>query len=645
MPVSDDGDGPPSAGRIPLLRSSSLFSTFDDGALAALAERCGDRSFGRGDVVWKAGDAGTELLIVVSGRLDVWGTSADGGEQLVGTVGPGECVGEMALVLDDRRSATVTCGRATRALALSKAEFREVLRTQGDMMTDLIVLLSRRAMELARRQPTERHSLVVGVAARPGVPGASMIASAIAELAPETLGIASVLIRLGDRGYPLRSIGDEPSLPSRLRTRRGLPPVLDLEAPAPVGAEELSHAITHVVDSCGDRFRLFVLDLPTGDHAVSAAAAVCDVVVEVTGDRSEPTATGVRTLQVVNCYGGTVPPAPVNHCEPFVLPVEPSLAEGWNRGGRLAFASPLLPASRVLRRLVRKIWGVTVGVALGGGAAFGIAHVGVLAALEESGLPIDMVAGTSMGSIVALGYAAGLSPSEMCAIADRIGNVRTTLSVIDPSLGGAGMLNGNRLVSIFSPLLDRESFDELDMPCRVVAMDIDTGASVSIGSGPLDRAFRASCSIPVVFKPVRIDGRTVVDGGMIDPVPSGVLREMGADVAVAVNVVPRLNPAVSTTLSKTFKRVSRLNPMSYMSSSQGLPDLIDVFMNSLQAIQYELGTFKSLSADLLVNVDLADFTWIDFHRSAELIERGREAGGRAAVDLQAVIAERVGAPG
>jgi NTE family protein len=520
-----------------------------------------------------------------------------------------------------------------------------VLRTEGDMMAELIVLLSRRAMDLARRRPMQRRSLVVGVVARPGVAGATMISSAIAELATEVLGIRSILLRLGDRGCTPRLLHDDPSLAASMRARKGLPPVLEVDVTRAVDVEGLSHAVTRVVDANGDQFRLFVLDFPSGmTDADSVAADTCDVVVEVVGDRSSPPTGGSRILQVVNCFNRSVAPAPINHCEPFVLPVEPALVAGWDRDGRVPLSSPLQPASRVLQRLVRKIWGVTVGVALGGGAAFGIAHVGVLAALEEAGVPVDLVAGTSMGSIVAIGYAAGMSPVEMCGIADRIGNLRTTLSAIDPSLGGAGLLNGKRLVSIFSPLLDRDSFDDLDLPCRVVAMDVDTGANVSIGSGPLDLAFRASCSIPVVFKPVRVDGRTLVDGGMIDPVPSGVLRDMGADVAVAVNVVPRLDPSVTTGLSKTFKRVSRLNPMSYLSSSQGLPDVIDVFMNSLQAIQYELGTFKSLGADLLVNVDLADYTWIDFHRSAEIIDRGREAGGRVAADLQAIIDERIAAP-
>jgi NTE family protein len=229
----------------------------------------------------------------------------------------------------------------------------------------------------------------------------------------------------------------------------------------------------------------------------------------------------------------------------------------------------------------------------------------------------------------------------MVDIAGRIGNVRTALSAIDPTLSGAGFLSGRRLVSIFSPLLELESFDDLVVPCRVVAMDIDTGTAVQIDSGPLDEAFRASCSIPIIFNPVRREGRTLVDGGMIDPVPAGVLRDMGADIVIAVNVVPHLDPDVSTSLSRTFKRLNRLNPLSFFSGSRDMPDVIDIFMNSLQALQRELGNFKSLSADVLINVDLADFTWIDFHRALEIIECGRRAGEAAVPDVRAAIGARL----
>jgi NTE family protein len=375
--------------------------------------------------------------------------------------------------------------------------------------------------------------------------------------------------------------------------------------------------------------------------AIEAAETLCHRRIHLVRRPSRQGDQHPQVLQVVNTFGEPGVSLPSNHCEPFILPVEPGLIGADAETIARFLTSQVTPASRVLGRLTRKVLGATVGIALGGGGAFGIAHVGVLSALTEAGVPIDLVAGTSMGSIVAIGYAAGLEPSSMLSIAGRIGNVRTALSAIDPSLSGTGLLTGRRLVSIFSPLIPKHSFEELELPCRVVAMDVETGERVDIGSGRLDDAFRASCSIPVLFKPVQVGGRTLVDGGMIDPVPTDVVREMGADVVIAVNVVPQLQRGVSTAISRTFKRVNRLNPLSYFSGTRDAPDIVDVFMNSLQTTEYELGHFKSLAADVLISVDMAEFTWIDFHRAQEIIERGREAGARFSPAARAAMQERL----
>jgi NTE family protein len=336
-----------------------------------------------------------------------------------------------------------------------------------------------------------------------------------------------------------------------------------------------------------------------------------------------------------------VTPAPLNHCEPFVLPSEPALAAAMSEGGPLPLADATVQATRVLQRLVRKLAGVTVGVAFGGGGAFGIAHVGVLQALAEASIPVDLVAGTSMGSIVAIGAAGGAQPLEMIEITKRMGNLRTSLSALDPSFSGTGLLSGRRMVSIFSPLMPIETFDDLALPCRVVAMDVETGARVDIAEGRIDTAFRASCSIPLIFNPVRLEGRTLVDGGMVDPVPADVVKDMGADIVIAINVVPELKPGTTTGISRAFKRINRLNPLSYVNGSRNMPDIVDVFMNSLQAIQFELGNFKSLVADVLINVDLAEFTWIDFHRGLDIIERGRVAGQAVVPDIRAAFDSRL----
>jgi NTE family protein len=345
---------------------------------------------------------------------------------------------------------------------------------------------------------------------------------------------------------------------------------------------------------------------------------------------------------VLNRFNPSIAPVPISHCEPYVLLHDRELGAGdaLEQAARL-LERPRSPASVTLRRLARKLLGTTVGVAVGGGAAFGIAHLGVLQVLEEAGVPIDLLAGTSMGSIVALGYATGLAPAEMVEIAERIGTVRTTLSALDFTLTRPGLLAGNRLIAIFMPLAKARDFEELVVPCRTVATDMESGECVTIASGPLDMAFRASCSVPVLWTPVRHQGRVLADGAVVNPVPADVVQEMGADVVIAVNVVPSLRKGVSTFLSRAYRQVNRLNPLSWLGGNRELPNLFDVTMNSIQQLQHELGSFKAISADVRIVPDLSDFTWIEFYRPKELIARGAEATARALPEIERVLKERI----
>src|SRR5262249_47248227 len=141
---------------------------------------------------------------------------------------------------------------------------------------------------------------------------------------------------------------------------------------------------------------------------------------------------------------------PISHCEPFVIPRDPALNDGTSTD--YIHRNPRSPAGLTVHRLARKILGSTVGVALGGGAAFGIAHIGVLQVLEKYGIPIDLVAGCSQGSIIGVGYAAGVTTQEMNDIALQLGQRKNSLLAVDLTITRPGLLAGDRFVRIFQPL-------------------------------------------------------------------------------------------------------------------------------------------------------------------------------------------------
>ncbi len=181
-----------------------------------------------------------------------------------------------------------------------------------------------------------------------------------------------------------------------------------------------------------------------------------------------------------------------------------------------------------------------VGIALGGGGARGFAHIGVLKVLEREGIFPRLVAGTSMGGVIGAMYAAGLSATQMEAEAVKATSRRADMiRAIDVSVSQTGLVRGARIYDYIAGVIGLETkFSDLRRPLSMVAVDLNTGREVVLHSGRVADAVRATISVPGVFRPVEIGRLRLVDGGMLNNVPVDVVRKMGADVVIAVDVLP-----------------------------------------------------------------------------------------------------------
>jgi NTE family protein len=254
-----------------------------------------------------------------------------------------------------------------------------------------------------------------------------------------------------------------------------------------------------------------------------------------------------------------------------------------------------------------------IGLALGSGGARGIAHIGVIKALTEAGIPIDLIAGTSMGALVGACYAAEgqVSVLEQIALASNL----TKLSrLLDPKLAfiRAGLLRGERIEKFLRPIIGDMDFRQCKIPFSAVATDIKTGAQVVLSSGSVLKAVRASISIPVVFVPVNYDGVYLVDGGTTNPVPADVVKSMGATYTVAVNVLgePLRKKRLGLTGSKKTDRA---------------PSFLNALIQSIYIMEYEIVRANILKADIIIEPDVSSMEAYEFHRGKEAIEAGYEA--------------------
>jgi len=244
----------------------------------------------------------------------------------------------------------------------------------------------------------------------------------------------------------------------------------------------------------------------------------------------------------------------------------------------------------------------SIGVALGGGFARGIAHVGVLKVLEEEGIPVKVVAGTSVGALIGAVYCSGVSVEELIHIA---ASCRFT-TFARWTLSRYGFASNDRMVAFLNNALKVRSFEELRIPLGVTATDFNSGEAVVFHSGSIIDPVRASCAYPGMFLPVEIRGRYLVDGMLSHPVPSIPVREMGADKVIAVH------------LKGTW-------------SSGGAPrHLFDVIGQSFAIAQDAMASVWRSASDLVVEPDVAGFAYDDFRRADDLLKVG-EIAMRAAL--------------
>ncbi len=265
--------------------------------------------------------------------------------------------------------------------------------------------------------------------------------------------------------------------------------------------------------------------------------------------------------------------------------------------------APQAPAPKKIPKLA---------LALGGGAARGFAHIGVIQVLEENGIKPDMVVGTSAGSLVAAFYASGKTGAQLQWLADSMDESQLTDWTV-PFLS-RGMLRGEALGRYVNSQLNGAKIEDLKMPLGIVATDLQTGEGILFRRGDIATAVRASSAVPSVFEPVRIGNKDYVDGGLVSPVPVRYARQMGADIVIAVDISSRPEDAKTT-------------------------DMLKVLLQTFSIMGKNISQLEMAQAEVVVRPALPDVGSAEFTARKKSIEAGRAAMKLALPALKAALAK------
>jgi NTE family protein len=530
-----------------------LFRYFNDDEKADFSRAFKLEHFEAGQLIFEEGEWGHSMYLLDAGMVELFTHDADGRQVVLARLKPGDVVGEVAVLLGERRWATARAAESVSVWTLHKESLDRLLARSPAAGLSIRREVERQVYGLDRPSaaltsgspPREEFEddderlnpmLVVGAGAM--------------ELARALSGYTGERVLVLDVRSPQEASESSRTVEQRL--------VRDLD----------SKALTAALRQGLDEFERVIVAAPIELHApLMSIIGLIELVVDLSAD-------------------------PV----PWIIA---AARRRWTVPAALPGASTGI--EYIARRLCHRV----VGLALSGGAARALAHIGVLRAWEEAQLPIDMIASTGIGAVVAGLYAAGFSVNELTDLAVRH---ERDLNPFDGSLSlrlasRSALYAGKRARKALNKLLGSRTFADLRLPLYVVAADLESGELVILDEGSLAEAMEASLALAGLVAPAELKERSLVDGGLVNPVPADVLAERGADLIVGVSTIP--NPARQGVLASR--------------------DLTDTWLHLRDQLAYTVFMNNLRHLDMLIMPQVNQFDGTAFDRAAELIAAGLAA--------------------
>lgn len=629
------------------LEEVPLFQGLTPEGVASLADLLRIESFSPGSDLLVAGRDTPGLYVLRSGTAAAIVTDAAGIEREVATLGRGECLGEMSLISGEPCSATVRAITETEAWLLRSEDFVDLVQHQPELWRNLGRILSQRLARTSRSFGTTTQSNVVSLIS--DLPEAEEVALALAvgdSLARQTKSRTLVVdASESPASQPVPEGTWSPSLAARIGDKKLLS-----AHDRPAHGDSMFRACSlvdseHPSISEGDV--LVALDWlrPQYDCLIVAGGRNRQSVQKLQFERSRSVVALVtnpgrgtpdwldallglpdtaRKLEIAVVTTSKEGPRLIDDVESARERSVVRLLVERDRFTELPSAPLDITDEALLRavdRLARVVGEAEIGVALGAGAAKGFAHIGVLRVLEQAKVPVDYVVGCSIGAVVGSQYAYGI-PLEDIARGMHGADKKLTRWTIPLR----SVWSNRGLKEMLSGPGGRVRFRDLPIPFAAVATDVATGRELVLRRGIVWRAVMASTSVPGIFPPVVRGRRQMVDGGLVNPVPSRVAKELGADIVVAVDL---MGPA-----ARAAERAQR--------NGEGarVPNLVEMLWRANEIMQEEVTVRSAATADVTIEPKLGRVRWSDFSRSGRrFVEAGEDAAREKLPDLLALIAD------
>lgn len=642
----------------PLLRQVFIFATFTESQIGAVADKMKLISLPRGATLYNRGDRGNSLYLILSGSLRILSNSPHQNEphnteDTLAYLDRGDVLGEMALLAGEPYSHKVIVENTAEFLVLVKKDFDALIERDPTMAVHLSRILSG---QLASQQQDDKKSAPAQIiTVIPALPEADQGVFAVnlgttlveqtrgrvlmimvgcgGENLARSLGLSSTSNAQGAAGGDLfssiRSMAKEVSMhPS------GLELLFINEATAFGPMAEHQHKIFKIFKAYYD-YCIFVLPPVFNDvlmNILNESNRSLVITAPYTPNtylsiirKCEQAMRPTRKLEKV-WLDTDAQSAPLGFISDFRLPWDSEWGREYMRSG-----VPFLPdhakwGQRMMDRLARSLGQLTIGFAMGSGSAYGYSLIGMLRVFEREGIFPDVISGTSMGSLIGAFYTSGISPDDLEKIA--LGITRKNLwKMSELTIPRSGIMTGRGILKFLRNHLGDKTFNDTHTPFACVATDIETGKEIVIKEGSLAEGVRASLSLPFFYSPHYMNGRYLVDGGLVNPVPTSIIVNQGAKILISANL----------TTKTSDRRVPNKKWKNQIPTLLKGPSIPEILMKTIYTMQYEIASARAEISHVVIKPNTKGQWWWDFDRADVFIRLGEAAAEESLPKIKSLL--------
>jgi len=651
-----------------IIKEIPIFADLTISERDIVKEKSEIREYKKGEIIYQEASPASAFYCVVMGRAVVYAFDKNGHEAVLEYLHHGKYFGIISLLTGEPHSVSAKAINDCLILVIEKDDFSLILKEIPRLAIDLSQTLSRRLKRKDIHQKTIFESTIISVYSSYSHAGKTIYALNLAlSLKKETHNKSVIILDIA----PSDKVH---SLPQKLGQPQAQAQVFDLSAPradhpgiikdhllrSDFGVDLICFHYKEEDDSCVKKlvgiisllvndYHYIVLDLPASmDRIIFEILNQSDMIHVLTSPESvdlKRTGNLIAGLQGTFNFNPEKIKVIINEYKfsEFTFneqigilkhPVFATLPRiEFSPTDRLVLDAQDCEYSKAVRRISRELGDSLVGLVLGVGVGYGFCHIGVLRVLEKEKIPIDVIAGSSIGALIASLWAIGKSSDEILAITKEFREPKHIWNLIDFTFPFLGFIKGNKLHKFLKKHLGDKTFHDVRLPLKVIASNVKLKEPKILDKGLLVDAIMASCAMPGVFAPFKFKEDMLFDGGVTNPLPTEALFKIGVKKIIAVNVTPsrddiikqygKLKEKITVTLPADIK--SR----RWFSFGKDLKDsfrtnILDIIFSSIEILQSEVAEKEGQLADIVLHPDTSGLYWLELHRAEEFAKRGEE---------------------